>query len=81
MFTFDHLDKIDDTIAEYKKLDPFHSHNNIMIYALGLAYSYASDKITQVVDLEGDNNSNPVDVRNTSTVELNRIKLLFGFNL
>ena len=48
---------------------------------LGLAYSYASDKITQVVDLEGDNNSNPVDVRNTSTVELNRIKLLFGFNL
>ncbi|NOY60692.1 MAG: tetratricopeptide repeat protein, partial [Calditrichaeota bacterium] len=46
-----YLHKIDDVIAEYKKLDPFHSKNNILIYALGLAYSY---KATEKAELEND---------------------------
>lgn len=61
-----YLHKIDDVIAEYKKLDPFHSKNNIMIFALGLAYSY---KATEKAELKNDPGAiNPAMLHNSSRI-------------
>ena len=51
------------------------------LVTLGLAYSFASDQITQLIDLSDDPNSAVVDLEQTSNINLNRIKVLFGFNL
>ena len=48
---------------------------------VGLSYSFASDQIKQLVDLDGGENSRPLNVENISTINMNRIKILFGFNL
>jgi len=46
-----YLHSIDDAIIEYRQLNSLHPANNILMYALGLAYSY---KGTEKAELDGD---------------------------
>ena len=59
-----YLRKIDQAIAEYEQLMREHPKNNIIIYALGLAYSY---KGTERVELYGDPDGlDPQALKNSS---------------
>ena len=49
-------------------------------FTLGLAYSFASDELTQALNLTPEQESNIIGTVSETEIKLSRIKLLLGFN-